>query len=440
MLLWTVNTARNELDLPESTSSPTPPSPAPNLLVAGGVCLSVLAAFLLLCGMCSALLYILVPFANQNRGSTVEANAGLGALTGMGILFGGVLLWQGVGTLSGRGMIQAARAFPRVLVFAVVFLLAVSLGAGALALQSLIKSAQSTTIVAFVFPPWHVIAASVPPLALLAYAAHRLGTRSGLRALLVSASWGVLGSTLLAIIAELLIAAVFLLIAAIAVSLAPNSQSLIEQIRSQLALARSTNDLAQLSHWMSDPAILGVLLLYAAVLVPFIEEALKTAVVAFVDPKRTRLADALLWGMAAGAGFGLFENLFNTSAAWGLWTVTVILRIGATIMHVANGATMGRGWYAARVEGRWNRLIIAYLVSVFFHAAWNAVALLLSASATYYLDRQNASSAASLPAAGLTLALFVILLVLASSGLVWIVYSVRSASSLEPQPLAERSE
>jgi hypothetical protein len=428
------------LALPEASPTSTPAPPARNPLVAGGVCLSVLAVFLLLCGMCSALSYLILPFTNQARTGAVETNVGLGALAGMGILFGAVLLWQGIGTLNGRGMIQAARVFPRVLVFVVLFLLAVSLGVGALSLQGLIKSPQGTTIVALVFPPWHVIAASLPPLALLAYAARRLGTASGLRALIVSASWGALGSTLLAIIAELLIAVVFFLVAAAAISLAPNSQSLIKQLQSQVALARTTNDLTQLSQWLNNPAFFAVILLYAAVLVPFVEEALKTAVVAFVDPRRTRLADALLWGMAAGAGFGLFENLFNTSAALSLWTLTVILRIGATIMHVANGATMGRGWYAARVERRWSRLLIAYFVSVFFHAAWNAVALLLSTSATYYFDNQSAPAAAALPAAGLTLALFVILVVLASLGLVWIVYSVRSAPSLVPQPSAERSE
>ena len=186
--------------------------------------------------------------------------------------------------------------------------------------------------------------------------------------------------------------------------------------------------------------MLGVVLLYVAVLVPFVEEGLKTLVVAFIDPRRTRLADALLWGMSAGAGFALFENLFNTSAALSLWTMTVILRIGATIMHVANGATMGRGWYAARVERRWSRLFITYIVCVFFHAAWNAAALLLSTSATFYLDNQSAPLATSLPAASLMIALFVVLFVLASLGLVWIVYSVRSAQSLlQPQP-AERSE
>jgi RsiW-degrading membrane proteinase PrsW (M82 family) len=337
-------------------------------------------------------------------------------------------------------MVQAARVFPRLLVFVILFLLAVSLGMGALAIQSVVRNAPGTTIAAFVFPPWHVIAASIPSLALLAYAARRLGATSGLRALLVSVSWGALGATLVAIVVEILIALVFIVIAALALSLTPNSQSLIEQLRTQLALARSTNNYSEISRWLDDPAVLAMILLYAAVLVPFVEEALKTMVVAFIDPRRTQLADAVLWGIAAGAGFALFENLFNTSTALSLWTMTVILRIGATIMHVANGATMGRGWYAARVERRWSRLFIAYIVCVFFHAAWNAAALLLSTSATYFLGNQSAPLTTTLPAASLTVALLIVLLVLASLGGVWIVYSVRSAQSLLPQPSAERSE
>ena len=422
---------------------PTPAvtgTPSRNALVVGGVWMIVLAAFLLLCGMCSALFYVILPFTRQVRASAIETNVAFGALAGLGIVLGAALLWQGISTLAGRGLLQAARAFPHVLVFAILFFIALLLGLGALSIQNFVRGAPGATITALVFPPWHVIAASIPPIAFLAYAAHRLGATSGARALLVSVSWGALGATSLGILIEILIAAGFVVVAAVAVSLTPGSRSLIEQLQSQLALARATGDYSAIAGWMNDPAVMAIVLLYAAVLIPLVEEALKTLVVAFVDPRRTRLADALLWGMGAGAGFALFENLFNGSAALSVWALTIILRIGATIMHVANGATMGRGWYAARVERRWSRLFIAYIVSVFFHAAWNAAALLLSSSVTFLLDRRSAATPTTLPAAGLVAALFVVLLVLASLGWVWIVYAVRSAQTLVQREPVERSE
>ena len=427
------------MEQPQPSNHLTTQVPSRNALIVGGVWMIVLAAVLLLCGMCSALFYVVLPFTRQVRGSPVETNVALGALAGIGIVLGGALLWQGIGTLAERGLLRAARVFPPLLVFVILFFVSLLLGLGALSIQNIVRGAQGATIAAFVFPPWHVIAASIPPITILAYAAHRLGATSGVRALLVSISWGALGATALGIVIEVLIAAGFVVVAALVISLGPNSPELIQQLQSQLALARATGDFSTVAGWMNNPAVLAVVLLYAAVLIPFVEEALKAIIVAFIDPRRTRLADALLWGMGAGAGFAVFENLFNGSAALSIWALTIILRIGATIMHIANGATMGRGWYAARVERRWNRLFIAYIVSVFFHAAWNAAALLLSSSATFLLDSQSTSSPMTLPAAGLVAALFIVLLVLASLGWVWIVYSVRSAqTSLQPE-LVERS-
>jgi len=418
----------------------TTDSPSRNVLIVGGVWMIVLAASLLLCGTCSALFYVIMPFTEQPRVSIVETNRVFGALTGLAILFGVAFLWQGIGTLIGRGLYQAARVFPHLLVFAVLFFISILLGLSALFFQNTVTGDQGSIIGAYAFPPWHVIAASIPPLALLAYAAHRLGASSGVRALLVAVGWGALGATALAVAAEVLVALALVATAALAISVLPNGPALIAQLRSQLALAQSTRDYSAISRWLNDPSVLAGTLLYAAALIPLVEEAFKAVVVAFVDPRRTRAADALLWGIGAGAGFALFENLFNASAALDLWAMTIILRIGATIMHVANGATMGRGWYAARVERRWSRLFIAYIVSVIFHAAWNAVALWLGSSVSFYLSRESAAIQTTLPAASLIAALSVALLVLASLGWIWIVYAVRSAQTPLRQAIAERSE
>lgn len=398
-----------------------------------------LAAILLVCGLCSSLSYLVFPLTGS-RGDTVETNVVLGAIAGIGVLLGAAFLWQGIGTLMERGAVRATRIFPPLRVFILLFLVAIVIGLGALAFQTLVRSAVVSTVVAYAFPPWHFIAALVPPAAMVAYAAHRLGSTSGVRALLVSFGWGSLGATALALVAELVIAGVLLVGAAIAISRVSNSQALIDQLRSELDLTRGTKDVSSAARLLNDPAVLAGILLYAAVLIPFVEEALKTLVVAFVDPRKTQLGDAVLWGMAAGAGFAVFENLFNTSATLALWAMTAVLRIGATTMHVANGATMGRGWYAARVEGRWNRLLIGYLLSVGLHAAWNASALLLSSSATYYLSNENASPGLTVPAAALSAALFLVIVVLAAIGLVWMAYSVRSAQRPPQEKSLERSE
>jgi len=250
-----------------TTTEPT----SRNTLIVGGVWMIALAALLLMCGMCSTLFYVILPFTQSSRGDAVETNVAFGALAGFAILFGTAFLWQGIGTLIGRGLIQAARVFPHLLVLALLFFVSILLGLGALSIQTFVRGAQGSTIAAIAFPPWHVIAACMPPLAFLAYAAHRLGATSGARALFVSVGWGALGATALAVVAEILIALIFIIIAALVISLGPNSQSVIDQLRSQIQLAQQTRDYAAISEWLNDPSVLLGVLLYTAVLIPFVE-------------------------------------------------------------------------------------------------------------------------------------------------------------------------
>lgn len=372
----------------------------------------VLALFLLLCGLCSILPYVILPFTSGTSGSPVQANIIIGSAVGFGTLLGTVLLWQGWNAARGRASLQAARAFPPVLAMVFAFLGAVLLGVGALAVPA---------ISAMVFPPWHFVAAALPPLALLAYGAHRLGRNSGLRALVISFSWGALAATTLAFILEMIVAIVLIVIAAVIISRLPNSRALVDQVQTQLRLAQRTQDFSAISQWLSNPAVIATLLLYFAVIIPPIEEAVKALVVAFIDPRRTGKAEAVLWGMGAGAGFATVETLFNASASLAAWAPLILLRVGATIVHVANGAAMGRGWYAARVERRWSQPLLAYVGCVIYHAAWNAVAISTS-NTTFDPTRGPVALTGSglIAVSGL-----LILVVLAMLGLLWIVRTVR---------------
>jgi RsiW-degrading membrane proteinase PrsW (M82 family) len=239
----------------------------------------------------------------------------------------------------------------------------------------------------------------------------------------VSFSWGALAATTLAFILEMIVAVVLIVIAALIVTRLPNSRALLDQLQAQLRLAQRTQDFSAISEWLSNPAVLAALLLYFAVIIPPLEEAVKALVVAFIDPRRTRKADAVLWGMGAGAGFAVVETVFNASVSLAAWAPLILLRVGAAVVHVANGANMGRAWYTARVERRWLQTLLAYVVSVAYHATWNAVAISTSNTA---LDPARGSvdlTGSALPAVlGL-----LILVVLSVLGLVWIVRMVGQA-------------
>lgn len=401
-------------------------SAAPNPLGAAGIWLIVLAAALLLCGLCSTLFYMVLPLTARDPSRQLEGNIVFGSSAGFGLLLGGVFIWQGIRTWRGSPSIPAARVFPPLLALLLAFVGTVLLGFAALSVPA---------VAVYALPPLHLLGAALPPVALLGYAARRLGRNSGLRALLVSFGWGALAATSLAFILEMMVALSFVVVAAIILVSLPNSRALVEQLQLQLEQAQRTQDLSVFTRWLSSPVAIGALLMYFAVIIPPVEESVKALVVAFIDPHRTRPGDALLWGMSAGAGFAVLESMFNGSVGVEAWAPLILMRAGAAVLHIANGATMGLGWYAARAEGRWGRLLLAYLASVLFHALWNGSTILLSTSGGTGLGIGSGFDVST----AFAVLLLLVLLVLTFVGLAWIVYAVRTTYARDIIPVSERS-
>jgi len=393
------------MDSPQPSNPPTT-QPA-------SIALLALAAFMLLCGLCACAFYVIVPFTDKSA-TQLEASTVFGATAGFGFFLAAILAWQGASQNPG----SAGKNFPPALALALAFLGALFLGTGALAFKS---------IAPFAFPPIHFLAAILIPLTFIAYAARRLGGTSGARALVAYFSWGAMGATFLAFVAELVTAGLLILVAALALSATPDGRALLDPFLAQLRFARNGTLPELPSQLLNSPIVANGILIYFAVIVPPIEEALKTFALVFMNRERTRLADAVLWGIAAGAGFGALENLFNATAFLSAWTFGMILRVGATTMHVANGALMGRGWYAARVEKKWGRLGIAYGASVFFHMLWNGAVIFLSQQAATF-ELGSSAAVEKLFAQGIfVLALGGVILTLSVLGIVWIIYAVRNA-------------
>ncbi|MBM3130766.1 MAG: PrsW family intramembrane metalloprotease [Chloroflexi bacterium] len=395
-----------------------PIAQSPNTLFVAGVWLLVLAAFLLLCGLCSSAFYLVAPFLARNSDSAVQTNIFLGSFAALGIAFGALFAWQGLGAIRQRTPDSAARIFPSAIILLIAFLLAILLGLGALAYKP---------IAAFAFPPFHLIASALPPLIVLAYAARQLNVASGVRALAASLGWGALGATFLALSLEALIGVIIVAGAGVALALTPDGALMLARLSAELKSLRALDEQTIVRWLLANPTIIALAAIYFAGIVPFIEEAVKTLIIAFVDPRRTQARDAVLWGIAAGAGFAIVENALNTGAALEMWALAMLLRVGATMMHVANGVTMARGWYAARVERRWSRLFLAYAVSVFLHAVWNALAIGLGLGAVQLSDAARAPLGIQAPWVWLNLALISGLSILTFGGMGWIVFAVRTA-------------
>lgn len=382
-----------------------------------GVWLLVLSALLLMCGLCSATFYLVAPFFASSRQEAIQTNVVVGAFAGIGLAFGALFALQGIAALRQRTPTVTARRFPPAILLFLAFLLALALGSGALAFEP---------IAAFVFPPFHFLASALLPLSLLAYAARRLNVTSSLRALIASLSWGALGSTFLALSLEAIIGVILLVGIGVTIALMPDGASQLNRWGAELRALRALDEQAALRFLLANPGIIALALIYFAGIVPLIEEAVKTLGLALMDPSRTRVRDAVLWGVAAGAGFALVENALNTGMMLELWAVAMLARVGATIMHTANGIIMARGWYAARVERRWDKLLLAYVASVFVHAIWNVFAAGQAIGIVGWLSDARALRVESLWL-WLNLAMFIGLAVLTFGGISWIVYAVRTA-------------
>ena len=398
----------------ESTNLPTELSkPAPS--IARGLVLLAFAAMLGLCGLCASLFYLIIPFTARPN---VESNLLLGVVAGIGILFGATLAWQSILVWRGREPGTMARALPPFGIFLGAFFVAVLAGVG---VQNFKPTATLPVVLGF--PVLHFIAATTPVFAVIAYAARRLGKASSSRTAFFALTWGAFGATTIAIVVEAFLGILFLALAVMVILAQPAGAAQLGRLQRVLETVTRTNDFALLTQWLANPFVIAGILFYFALLVPLIEEAFKTLVLVPLNSPRTLAREAILWGICAGAGFALLENLFNGITANNDWGVVILMRAGTATMHIANGAWMGRGWYAALVERRWGQLVQAYGLCVVAHAVWNGAALVMSGGALVL----NAS-AAIVPASVLVGAMATILVILTVLALISLVYLVRRFS------------
>jgi len=127
--------------------------------------------------------------------------------------------------------------------------------------------------------------------------------------------------------------------------------------------------------WLIDePWLILLILSYFVLVVPIIEEAVKTLAIWPLLRRRQTPAAAFIGGVLGGAGYGLFEALFLTQPG-SLWVTTMIARIGATLIHAFTAGVACWGLAQAAGERRWSRLGLAYFTAVGIHALWNAAAV-----------------------------------------------------------------
>lgn len=168
----------------------------------------------------------------------------------------------------------------------------------------------------------------------------------------------------------------------------PGMVDLIMELGMNPGLAPGRID-ASLSALLLNPWTLVCVVGFVAVLVPLVEEAIKTlGVVPFLGI-RLSPSEAFLGGVLSGLGYALFEALFLPQPGTG-WVETMLARIGATLMHAFTAGLTG--WALAEMVVRRKPIpaLLAYPVAAAIHGVWNAsaVAIGLAAIAASVENRQ----------------------------------------------------
>ncbi|OQY89135.1 MAG: hypothetical protein B6D41_10640 [Chloroflexi bacterium UTCFX4] len=375
-----------------------------NACVIGG---SILAA----AGLCAGGVFLIVPFALQ--ADTLAANTAVLSVASILLIYGALLVW--VGRALHKNRLRAPFQLPAPSIFLGALFLTLAIGQTILFINIL---------PALWFPVWHVLASLLFPLAVLSFSARRLDATST-RSVLAQFTWGGLVTIGLALIFELIVGGFLMLLAALGIAVILGQDALDNFIQT---FTRAPTDMEQLVEIILQQPLAasiagGAALLLIILLVPLLEELLKSIGVAPLLRGRARQAflptrgNAVLWGLAAGAGFAFSENLLNgqgalnnPNAQTGVWASAMILRAGTSLMHMVMTATVAVGWHEALVARHPIRLPLLLLAAVLAHAIWNTVALLQgSVSATRTADTALASASTVLSV--LTLALLALLFI-----------------------------
>ena len=387
------------------------------LVLIGGLCLIALG---LLAGGIGLLAGFLEP---DDRLVLVTVVASTMTLT-LGL--GSALAWQAFNSIQGRGSHWFR---PRLVgIWVIVFLLAVLIG------QTILVSDWKP---ALSFPAFHILASVLPPLIIVAWVAHGLGRAARSRDVVLQLGSGALVATVLAFSMEMVMVIGLLAIILAGVAIQPGGLEQIQALAGRLQDAAWLEEPGNLSALAQSPLVIVSAFLVFAVAVPLIEELVKTVGVPLRAYRRPSMAQALVWGLAGGAGFALAEGLFNSLGGLESWAMIVSFRVGATLLHCFTGALMGLAWYQALVQKRWSWALGLYALSAGTHGLWNA---LVATTALTSLGRQPSETVGL--GTAVPFALLALLALAVAMGLLLLTQLVRShdpASPLEAQavPLAE---
>ncbi len=371
-----------------------------------------------------AVLALMLVMASVLRGDREAALVAEWAAFGLGFMaLSGVpaLYWSVRAVLTGKP-VEPARPSRRWGWIGVLLPLSLALGAVA---------GRSQTLSA-VFGPIAQVASASIPVGMVVVLARRIGPPARPRRVWGQFLLGLWLSPVAAVVLELALLLPLAAVAAVALSLSPEGRSLLGALANPMASPESyVNQVASLA---GEPWAIALALLYTALLVPVVEECLKTVGIwPVLLGGRPSTGEGFLSGVLTGAGFALAEALFMFQPG-SLWLAGILMRVAGTIVHSFTGGLSC--WGAAESVSTRSPWPFArrFAAAVLLHGAWNAAIVLIWATALAFDAEVPWASypLVSTITVGSSLALSLLMSV-AAVGLPWAARRSMKAMDREPQ-------
>ena len=341
--------------------------------------LSALAALLLLGVAALVALTGIAQYFNQGSSS---ANLTQSLMVAASLAFAGILIlpsaWYAWKNLAYPGPDPEPRPEPKWFGFFLTLLVLV-LVPGALWLGNWIS--QYEKLAWFALPILNIIVNGLPAFWLVYIGIRGLNPGSPRR------QWGVFAvglvvSPTIILIVEFLALLGYGILAILLTVINPGITNQLQQLIIRLESVSPNQEaiLRLLLPYLLRPGIMFAAFAFISVIVPIIEEALKPLGVWILAGQRLTPAQGFAFGVLCGAGFGLFENLGNTSGASEAWALLASTRISTILLHCLTTGMVGWALASAWSQKRYLRLGATYAFAVLLHGSWNGMAVLSSIS------------------------------------------------------------
>jgi hypothetical protein len=272
-------------------------------------------------------------------------------------------LYLSLRSIEGRPALVSDSISPIFFILGIGFPLALALGE---------LSWQFNILPSFLEPLAHVIAAITPMIFMSIYVIRKLPLIPW-RRIWGQFTAGLWLSPLIALIVELLTAIPLLLLLFAYVFTEINPRDFLGPLTSGSPLDQGYLE-AQLESIVNQPLLIIAVMLFVSVLIPLLEEIIKTIGLWPMIKRGINAPYAFAGGVVAGGAYGLFEAFFLVQTGEG-WALLMIARAGATIMHMITTGMSSLGFALAASEKKWTTALRYYIYAVLLHGSWNLAAV-----------------------------------------------------------------